>query len=316
MVYNLSDKQISEGKDLYTKGYNYYYISQYYFEKYGINIHPESVRYYITRKDRPKITIKEKLSNDGIEKVLVLSDLHIPYHRGDIVDIVKKHKDEISMIIFNGDIIDCKPISKFVELGRGTLINEMATCHGLLKEIDNLTPNIRKVMILGNHENRMEKYMATKQSELNDLHSSNILREICDGFKRADHNKGTIVYYNKLPNYEILDNWFFEYNGMICCHPLSFSKIPARTAYNAIEYFVRNGFNFDTCLVAHTHHYGACMNLGKYTVETGCLCKPQPYSSVGKLNYVPQDYGYHLAVFKNGKYDINESRNYILKESD
>ena len=60
MVYNLSDKQISEGKDLYKEGYNYYYISQYYFEKYGINIHPESVRYYITRKDRPKITIKEK----------------------------------------------------------------------------------------------------------------------------------------------------------------------------------------------------------------------------------------------------------------
>ena len=52
---------------------------------------------------------EEKLSNDGIEKVLVLSDLHIPYHRGDIVDIVKQHKDEISMIIFNGDIIDCKP---------------------------------------------------------------------------------------------------------------------------------------------------------------------------------------------------------------
>ena len=49
-----------------------------------------------------------------------------------------------------------------------------------------------------------------KQSELNDLHSSNILREICDGFKRADHNKGTIVYYNKLLNYEILDKNFLH----------------------------------------------------------------------------------------------------------
>ena len=54
------------------------------------------------------------------------------------------------------------------------------------------------------------------------------------------------------------------------------------------------------------------MNLGKYTVETGCLCKPQPYSASGKLSYIPQDCGYHLAVFKDGKYDVNESRNYIL----
>lgn len=316
MLYSLNEEQISEGKELYERGHTYFYISQYYLDKYGISIHPESVRYYITRKDKPKLTIKDKLMDDGIEKVLVLSDLHIPYHRSDVIDIVKKHKDEISMIIFNGDIIDCKPISKFVELGRGSLIDEMASCHEILKEIDNLTPNVRKVMTIGNHEQRMEKYMATKKSELNDLHSSNILREICDGFKKANHEKGTIVYYKALPNYEILDNWYFEYNGMICCHPLSFSKIPARTAYNAIEYFVRNGFNFDTCLVAHTHHYGACMDLGKYTVETGCLCKPQPYSSVGKLTYVPQDYGYHLAVFKDGKYDINESRNYILKEGE
>lgn len=312
MGFKLTDEQVNVGKELFNSGLTYYEISDYFRNTYGISMHPESIRYWITRKDKPKLTKVEKLEQNGVEKVLVLSDLHCPYHREDILDIVEKHKDEINMIIFNGDIVDCKPISKFVELGRGSLIDEMASTHELLKQIDDMTPTIKKVMTLGNHENRMGKYMASKANELNDLHTDNILREIVEGFKKVDHEKGQVTYYNPLENYQVVDNWFYEYNGMICCHPLSFSKIPARTAYNAVEYFVRNGFTFDACLVAHTHHIGSCKNLGKFTVETGCLCKPMDYSSSGKLTYVPQDCGYHIAVFKDGKYDVNESRNYYL----
>ena len=312
MVYKVTDEMIEQGKYLLSIGLTYYDISVYYENKYDIKINPESVRYYLTRKDKPKLTCKEKLEAEGVEKVLVLSDLHIPYHIDDLLEIVEKHKDEISMIVFNGDVIDCKPISKYVELGRGSLINEMAKCHEVLKQINDMTPNIRKVMTIGNHEIRMGKYMASKQSELNNLHTDNILKEIVEGFKKVDHEKGQAIYYSPLENYEVLDTWYFVDKGCIYCHPISFSKVPAKTAYNAVEYFVRNGFDFDVCLVAHTHHYGACKNLGKYTVETGSLCQPQPYASTGKLNYVPQDSGYHLAVFKDGKYDVNLSRNYLL----
>lgn len=312
MIYRLTEEMIETGKRMYNEGLNYYEISQYYKNTHGIDIHPESVRYYITRKDKPKMTIKDKLELDGIEKVLVVSDLHIPYHRDDLLEIVEKHKDEISQIVLNGDIIDCKPISKFVELGRGSLIDEMAKCHEILKLIDDMTPNVEKVLILGNHEVRLGKYMASKPSELNSLHTDNILKEIVEGFKKVDHEKGQITYYAALPNYKVVDNWYYVDKDCIYCHPISYSKIPARTAYNAVEYFVRNGLSFNTCLVAHTHHYGACKNLGKYTVETGSLCKPQEYASTGKLSFVPQDSGYHLAVFNNGKYDVNLSRNYLL----
>ena len=312
MSLKLTEEQIEHGKELYKNGMTYHEVSKLFDELYGIDIHPESVRYHLTRKDKPKLTEREKLLDTGVEKVLVLSDLHIPYQRSDVLDIVSKHAGEISMIVFNGDIIDNKAISKYVELKRGTLIDEMAACHELLKQIDDMTPNVKKVMILGNHEIRLSKYMASNPTQLNSLHTDNVLREIVDGFKKVDHEKGQLTYYNSLNNYEVLDTWYYVDKGVVYCHPISFSKIPARTAYNAVEYFVRNGVQFDTCLVAHTHHYGACMNLGKYCVETGCLCEPQPYASTGRLTYVPQDYGYHLAVFKDGKYDINLSRNYLL----
>lgn len=310
----MTEEQIELCKELIAQGKSYYECSRYLLKQFDVVVNPECIRWNCVRKHADKIPMVEKLKNDGIEKVLVISDIHIPFNRSDILDIVEKHKDEISTIVLNGDIIDCKSISKFVELGRGSLIDEMAACHELLKRIDDLTPAIRKVIVLGNHSIRLSKYMASNPNELNNLHTDNILREIVEGFKKVDHEKGKVIYYNKLNNYEVLDDWYFEYKKIIFCHPTSFSKVPAKTAYNAVEYFVRNGFDFDTCIVAHTHHYGACKNLGKYTIETGCLCRPMPYSQTGKLNFVPQDYGYHLAVLRNGKYDVNLSRNFLLEE--
>lgn len=308
------DKVIDEMQNMYDNGVSYMDIAERIREKYGVIIHTETVRYHVKRKRLSKKTEVEKLQEQGIEKILVISDLHIPHHRDDVLDIITKHKDEISKIVFNGDTIDCEEISKFVSLGKGKLISEMASCHSFLKAVDDLTPNIEKVLVLGNHENRMSKYMASNANALNNLHTGNILREITDGFKDANHEKGTVTYYDKLSNYTVLDTWYYTDKGIIYCHPLSFSKIPARTAYNAVEYFVRNNFVFDTVLVAHTHHFGICKNLGKYCVETGSLCKPQDYASSGRLNYTPQDSGYHLVVLKDGKYDVNESRNFLLLE--
>lgn len=309
----IKEEHIALMQQMYDCGKSYTEIALEIYARFGIPVHSDSVRYYVRRKKQKKLTKLEKLQNENIEKVLVISDLHIPFQRDDILKIVTEYADEVSLIILNGDVLDCKSISSFVELGRGKLIDEMGKAHTLLKMIDALTPNTPKIITQGNHEVRLKKYLAKNPNELNNMHTDNIMKEIIEGFKSVDHETGTVKHYKPLDRYQALDTWFFNYKGMICCHPLSFSKVPAKTAYNAVEYFVRNGYIFDTCLVAHTHHYGSCINLGKYTVETGCLCKEQPYAATGKLNYTPQDYGYHLAVFKDGVYDINLSKNYILK---
>lgn len=292
-------------------GKTYYEVSRELEKLFDIVVNPETVRTRLVRSKKPKLTKVEKLKAEGITKTLVLSDLHCPYNVDTILDIVEKHASEIDTLIIGGDIIDCYAVSSFHPLSPKPLLTEMAECHQLLKSIENLVPNVKKILIKGNHELRFEKYMASNTSELNDMHSDNILYEICRGFEYHDKQNGKVIHYEPL-NYKIVDNWFVQHNDMIVCHPLSFSRVPAKVAYNAVEYFVRNGLNFNTCLVAHTHHYGACKNLGKVTIEIGCLCKPQEYAASGKLNYTPQDVGYHLAVFKNKKYNFNESREYIL----
>lgn len=312
MLYSLNDEQIAEGKELFAKGFSYYAISWYYKKNYDLYIPPESVRYYITRKDKPKVTVKEKLANDGVEKVLILSDLHIPYNRDDILDIVSKHKDEISTLVIGGDVVDCYSCSSFPTLEPLPLVEEMAACHKILKQTQDMTPNVRRILIKGNHEERYKKHLIKISSELNKLHSDNILKEIVKGFEHNDRANGKVIKYDRL-DYEVVDNWWCMVNKTIIAHPISFSRVAAKTAQMALDYFVERGHDFDSVLIAHTHKISSAIKYGKYSYEIGCLCKTQDYSESGRLTYERIHNGYFLAVYVNGQFDPNESRQYILK---
>lgn len=313
MGLKLTDEIIAYGKMLIDGGATYYNVSTAWKTMFGVDVNPESVRYHLTRKEKPKLTIKDKLSEEGIEKVLVLSDLHIPYHRDDVLEIVRKHKDEITTLVLGGDILDCHGISSFATLEPRPLVDEMAACHKILKQIQDIIPDARKILIKGNHELRYEKYLCKATSELNKLHSDNILKEIVKGFEHNDRQNGKVIIYNKL-DYEVVDSWYCQVNDMIVCHPLNFSRVGAKTAQMSLDYFVEQGVDFNCCLVAHTHKCSSTWKYGKYAVEIGAMCKPQEYANKGRLTYTQQLCGYHLATFRDGKYDVNESRNYLLKE--
>lgn len=308
----ITNEMIDDAQELYAIGMSYQDIAKELYKNYGVWVHTDSIRNHVKRKLQPKLTKREKLGEQGIEKVLCISDLHVPFQREDILEIINRHKDEVSTIILCGDIIDCHAISSFPTLEPRPLASEMAECHKLLKEIQDLTPNVRRIMVKGNHEARFEKYLIKRPSELNALHSSNILTEIVNGFEVNDRQRGTTTTYDSL-GYEVIDSWFVQYNDMIACHPLSFSRVAAKTAQSALDYFVEHGIDFKACLVAHTHKISSCFKYGKYAVETGCLCKEQEYANKGKLSYTQQQCGYVVAVFNEGKYDINESKQYILE---
>lgn len=310
-ICKVTDEAIARGKELLTDGYTYYDVSKEWREYYGIDMNPESVRYYLTRREKPKLTLREKLDSDGIEKVLILSDVHVPFNRDDILDIIEEYANEISALILGGDIADCVSVSSYNPLDALPLADEMSEVHKLLKQIQDVTPNVKRYLIKGNHEARMTKYMATHGSQLNKLHSDNILSEIVKGFEYHDRLNGRVIYHEPL-DYISLDEWFVAYNDMIVCHPISFSKVAGKTASMALDYFVERGVDFNACLVAHTHKQASCFKYGKYAVEIGCMCKPMSYASSGKLTFTQQQCGYHLAVFVDGKYDINQSRTYTI----
>jgi predicted phosphodiesterase len=105
----------------------------------------------------------------GDHNVLVLSDIHIPYHVKDVIEIAvktgKKHK--VDIILLNGDIFDFFSISHWVKNPtKRDFKEEVDTGKQFLAWLRYKFPNARIIFKNGNHEEWYERYMAIKAPEL------------------------------------------------------------------------------------------------------------------------------------------------------
>lgn len=249
---------------------------------------------------------------NDIERVLVLSDLHIPFHKEeDIINIVKEHSN-VSTIILAGDILDCFSVSTFPKEMHIPLYEELKTASSVLKKIDKLTPNTKKIMFRGNHEFRFKRYLAKFQSEFSPLISDDILDILKNGFTYRNYlnNKRTCAPLSD--NYEVIDSWYYIYKDLVLAHPTSFSKIPMRTCVSTYDYFKNQGVDFKALAIGHTHKAGTLIHGGTLLCELGCLCNQMDYANNGNVNYTPQTNGYGLFVFHKDKVDIYNSGTQFL----
>lgn len=282
------------------------------------------IRKYRRKQDRIEANkLLEKLedNNPSLEirrakrnKILILSDLHIPFHREELFDIVEKHKNEIRAIVFAGDVLDCFEISKYPSINNYPIENELIDAIDIFKRIRNIVGfTVELILIYGNHDNRWKKYIANMhQKKLYKFINPNILEMLKSGFTLYEN--GEEQRYDGIPDLKIINSWYVNINNeLICCHPNNFSKIDIKNAKMAIEHFISRGEQFSAVCVAHSHHQAETTRyLGKYGIETGCMCKPFDYSK-GYTSARPQDNGYVLIAFdENGKVNKNESKVYTL----
>lgn len=251
------------------------------------------------------------------ERVLVLSDLHIPFHKDkEIIDIVKEHSN-VDLIILAGDILDCFSVSTFPKEMHIPLYEELKIASSFLKKIDRLTPNTKKIVFRGNHEFRFKRYLAKFQSEFSPLVSDDILEILKNGFTYRDYKNRKRVIEPLSDNFEIIDSWYYIYKDLILAHPTNFSKIPMRTCVSTYDYFKNQGIDFNALAIGHTHKAGSLIHGGTLLCELGCLCEQMDYANNGNVNYTPQTNGYGMFVFHKGKVDIcNSGTKFIGTGSD
>lgn len=241
------------------------------------------------------------------ERVLVLSDLHIPFHKDkEIVNIVKEHSNA-NLIILAGDILDCFSVSIFPKEMHIPLYEELKIASSVLKKIDRLTPNTKKIVFRGNHEFRFKRYLAKFQSEFSPLVSDDILEILKNGFTYRDYKNKKRVIEPLSDNFEIIDSWYYIYKDLILAHPTNFSKIPMRTCVSTYDYFKNQGIDFNALAIGHTHKTGSLIHGGTLLCELGCLCEQMDYANNGNVNYTPQTNGYGVFVFHKDKVDIYNS---------
>ena len=118
-----------------------------------------------------KETLKEPLSV-GAGRILLLSDIHLPYHDVQALQTAVKYGKSMrpDTIILNGDVLDCYTISRFqTEISRPTLSQELRAGRDFLKLLRKEFPAARIIFKIGNHEERLRHYILRQARELHDL---------------------------------------------------------------------------------------------------------------------------------------------------
>lgn len=102
-------------------------------------------------------------------KVLVISDLHIPYHNEEAIETALKFglRKEVNTIIINGDLFDFYKLSRFEKDPRKRDFAYEIECGKIfLKRLRDLFPEALIVYYLGNHDLWYKRYLYAKAPEL------------------------------------------------------------------------------------------------------------------------------------------------------
>lgn len=102
-------------------------------------------------------------------KILVLSDVHVPYHSIEALTAAIEYgkAEKINTILLNGDIFDFHKMSRFDKDPRNrNFKEEIEIAHLFLDSLQNEFPNAKIYMKQGNHEYRLESYLKVKAPEL------------------------------------------------------------------------------------------------------------------------------------------------------
>lgn len=227
-----------------------------------------------------------------LNNVLLISDLHIPYH--DIkalttaVDYGKK--ENINCIFINGDLLDFYQISRFVNLERRRSVKEeLETAREMLGVLNKEFPNIPIYFLLGNHDKRLEYYLATKAPELLDV----------EEFKLKD-----LLQAEKFGMEIIDDTTLVKMGKLAVTHGHLLLKGVFAPVNAARGSFLRAKASV---IIGHVHkvstHSETTINNKIITCySTGCLCELTPtYAPFGN-NY---SHGFaHVKILPNGHYNV------------
>lgn len=134
----------------------------------------------------PKYTFQNKYNfpkSDGVKpkvmhlpqkdnNILMISDLHIPYHDVKALTVAFDYgkKEDINTIFINGDLLDFYQISRFINVERKRSVKEeLEIAKDFLRVLRETFPTASLYFLLGNHDVRLQHYLATKAPELLDV---------------------------------------------------------------------------------------------------------------------------------------------------
>lgn len=105
----------------------------------------------------------DSLKIAGPKKVLILSDVHVPYHDKLALELAVERGKDADLVILNGDLTDCYEVSSFQPDPRKCdFAGSLRTTRDFLAWIRAKFPKARIIYKEGNHEERLERYFTVR----------------------------------------------------------------------------------------------------------------------------------------------------------
>jgi len=231
----------------------------------------------------------------GATRILLLSDIHVPYHNIEALTIAINYGKEkkVNAVVLNGDTLDCYALSRYEKDPRKRKFSEeLESCRQLLgilqKELQ--CPIYFK---LGNHEERYEAYLRTKAPEL---------------LGTSDFTLDTLLRFGQYGCELIQDKRIIKAGHLNILHGHEFGRSvfspvnPARGYYMRAKASVICGHNHQTSEHTENNLEGKIVT----TWSTGCLCEMHPaYMPINKWNH---GFAYVSVDHSDGSYEVDNFR--------
>lgn len=238
-------------------------------------------------KSGPSIFVLPEDAND----ILALSDVHFPYHDETALSAAIRYgiDNKVNTILLNGDILDFYQLSRFdKDPSKPKMQVELDMGRWFMKALREAFPNARIYYKIGNHEDRLEKWLRLKAPEWIGTEEFELKALLRFGEHRIEliDSQATI----KAGHLNIIHG--HEYMGGGTVNPARNLYLKAKASTICGHFHRKSEFI--------TRDINNNMQ-GAWT--TGCLCELYPEYMKGHTDWV---HGFaHIKVEKNGTFSVD-----------
>jgi hypothetical protein len=283
---------------------------------------------YIGYKGKPPKAPKGKDTGKAEKKILLINDLHVPYHdMAAVGKVIDAHSADTDLLVIGGDFLDLFSVSRYEKFKQHyTLVEELRIAKALMNVI---ASKFKKIVVLsGNHDERWRKHLVSKRGmPPSELSAMNLLAQMASGDDNANLTDPLYCLTRDLTNVEVAApvvsdfaefGFFHQIGDLVVSHAEKFSRVPNQAANQALHWFMSNAIPmglvkpFKVMAQCHTHQAGMTYgDYGVWTMECGCLARTPDYAANPRLMGAQRPAVKGCTVFyqdQDGKTDMTRSR--------
>jgi predicted phosphodiesterase len=251
----------------------------------------------------------------------VLSDIHFPFARVDLIDSILEQESDSDIVVVNGDLLEGYAASTFEKSKRIAALDEYRLAFGFIKKLSENFPQV--VLVEGNHDTRTSKHLSSFQipKEITQVLRPNLMARIANG-EELD-STGMLIRRHDFDNvyYDQRESWYVKIGKTLFIHPHNFgSSKPGWTVMKAYTDFFSKRYQpdeFDSIVCGHTHKIYKGVENSVLLIEQGCLVGLLGYSWSPKMKYTTNSQNGYAVIYQDaeGNTDFNLSGPIFLGES-